>query len=149
MADAEGSDAPAWSAWSAPVNLGPVVNSASNDNHPAISKDGLSLYITSGRPGGVNGVNALQAEEIWVSQRARLDADWGPPVNLGPAVNSIGSNTGSPTFTPDGHHMYFHITRSASCGLAGLYVVLRHDKRDTFGWELAVDVSDVVNAPAF
>ncbi len=149
MADAEGSDAPAWSAWSAPVNLGPVVNSASNDNHPAISKDGLSLYMAAGRPGGVNGVNALQAEAIWVSQRASPDADWGPPVNLGPAINSVGSNTGSPTFTPDGHHMYFHSTRSGGCGLADLYVARRRDKRDDFGWEPAANVGCVVNGPAF
>jgi len=32
-----------------------VVNTPFNDNHPAISKNGLSLYITSNRPGGVNG----------------------------------------------------------------------------------------------
>src|SRR5262245_36316262 len=38
--------------WSAPINLGPVVNPAFNDQHPAISPDGLSLYITSNRPGG-------------------------------------------------------------------------------------------------
>ncbi len=34
--------------WSAPRNLGPVINTASNDQHPAISKSGLSLYIGSG-----------------------------------------------------------------------------------------------------
>src|ERR1700737_3557195 len=38
--------------WSTPVNLGPVVNTPFDDNHPAISKNGLSLYITSNRPGG-------------------------------------------------------------------------------------------------
>ncbi len=149
LADAQASDAPTWSAWSAPVNLGPVVNSTANDNHPAISRDGLSLYITSGRPGGVNGVNALQVEEIWVSRRTSLDAEWGPPVNLGPAVNSIGSNTGSPTFTPDGHHMYFHSTRSGGCGLADLDVARRHDKRDDFGWESVENLGCVVNGPAF
>ena len=148
MADAEGSDAPVWSAWSAPVNLGPGVNSTFNDNHPAISKDGLSLYITSGRPGGVNGVNALQAEEIWVSRRPSLDAEWGQPVNLGPAINIVGSNTGSPTFTPDGHRMYFHSTRPGFCGLADLYVARRHDKRDDFGWEPAENLGCVVNGPA-
>src|SRR5260370_6165921 len=41
-----------FSDWSEPVNLGPVVNSKFNDQHPAISADGLSLYITSDRPGG-------------------------------------------------------------------------------------------------
>jgi hypothetical protein len=32
-----------------------VINTASSDQHPAISKDGLSLYITSNRPGGLGG----------------------------------------------------------------------------------------------
>src|SRR3989442_514022 len=80
--------------WAEPVNLGPVVNSPFDDNHPAISKNGLSLYITSNRPGGVNGVNLGKVAEIWVSQRARRDAPWGPPQNLGPVINTTGSNTG-------------------------------------------------------
>src|SRR5436309_13620926 len=41
-----------FSDWSEPINLGPVVNSEFNDRHPAISPNGLSLYITSDRPGG-------------------------------------------------------------------------------------------------
>jgi WD40 repeat protein len=146
--ESDASDAPTWSAWSAPVNLGPVVNSPFNDNHPAISKDGLSLYITSGRPGGVNGVNAGQFEEIWFSQRASPDADWGPPVNLGPAINIVGSNTGSPTFTPDGHRMYFHSNRPGGCGLADLYTARRHDTRDDFGWGPPENLGCVVNGPS-
>jgi len=147
MAEAEASDAPAWSAWSAPVNLGPVVNSRYNDNHPAISKDGLSLYITSGRPGGLNGDNLLQVEEIWVSRRASRDAAWGRPVNLGPVINAIGRNTGSPTFTPDGHRMYLHSNRPGGCGMADLYVARRQDKRDDFGWEPPENLGCVVNGP--
>src|SRR5215471_11901819 len=68
--------------WSTPVNLGSMVNTLFDDNHPAISKNGLSLYITSNRPGGVNGKTFTGFLEIWVSQRASLNADWGPPVNL-------------------------------------------------------------------
>ncbi len=147
-ADASAADQPMYGPWGAPANLGPVVNSPYNDNHPAISKDGLSLYITSGRPGGVNGVNLLQFEEIWVSQRASRDADWGPPVNLGPLINAMGSNTGSPTFTPDGHRMYFHSNRPGFCGLADLYFARRHDKRDDFGWGPAENIGCVVNGPA-
>ena len=50
---AEGDDGEIrWGPWSPPVNLGPVVNSKFNDRHPAISPSGLSLYITSDRPGG-------------------------------------------------------------------------------------------------
>src|SRR5690349_23645970 len=75
-ADAAAEDQPAYGPWGTPVNLGPVVNSPYNDNSPAISKDGLSLYISSSRdpsppgfrPGGLGG------PDIWVSQRAGLDA---------------------------------------------------------------------------
>src|SRR4029434_6630733 len=41
-----------FSEWSEPVNLGAKVNSAFNDWFPAISPNGLSLYISSNRPGG-------------------------------------------------------------------------------------------------
>jgi len=147
ITETEASDTAAWSAWSTAVNLGGVVNSRYNDNHPAISKDGLSLYITSSRPGGVNGANLPQFEEIWVSQRASDDAPWGPPVNLGPVINSIGSTTGSPTFTPDGHRMYLHSNRPGGCGLADLYVARRQDKRDDFSWGPPENLGCVVNGP--
>src|SRR2546430_4850160 len=44
---------PQYGLWAAPVNLGPVVHSAFNDQHPSISRDNLSLYFVSNRPGGV------------------------------------------------------------------------------------------------
>jgi hypothetical protein len=49
--------------WSEPVNLGPVVNSSVDDYFPAISKSGLSLYLTSKRPGGVNRDNPGNVED--------------------------------------------------------------------------------------
>lgn len=54
--------APRYSEWSAPQNLGPTVNSPFSELGPAISKDGLSLYFASNRPGGSG------AFDIWVSQ---------------------------------------------------------------------------------
>jgi len=136
-------DAPAYGPWSAPVNLGPVVNSPYNENHPAISKDGLSLYISSDRPGGWGGA------DIWVSQRASADDPWSAPQNLGPNINSAGNDL-APTFTIDGHWMYFHSTGDASrrtYGLADLFVARRHDKRDDFGWGVAENLGSVVNGP--
>src|SRR5437667_10628878 len=70
-AEAAGVDQPAYGPWGTPVNLGPVVNSPANEQHPAISKDGLSLYVSSDRPGGLGGT------DIWVSQRASVDDPWG------------------------------------------------------------------------
>ena len=90
--------------WSTPVNLGQVVNTGYSEGWAAISKNGLSLYFTSDRPGGVNGKNPTGLIEIWVSQRASLDADWGPPVNLDafnrtPVINVIGYGTAVPSFS--------------------------------------------------
>ena len=36
--------------WSKPVNVGSTVNSACDDQHPTLSKDGLSLIFSSTRP---------------------------------------------------------------------------------------------------
>jgi hypothetical protein len=133
------SETPEWGPWSAPVNLGAVVNSPSNDQHPAISKDGLSLYISSDRPGGLGGL------DIWVSRRTSLDDPWGAAENLGPNINSVGNDL-APTFSPDGHELYFHSTGRGGCGLADLFVARRHDKRDDFAWEPAENLGCVVNS---
>src|SRR5438132_12554833 len=72
------------SMWSEPVNLGPVVNTSSSDRIPALSPDGLSLYLSSNRPGGIG------TEDIWVSQRASLNDSWDLPQDLGPSINMRG-----------------------------------------------------------
>jgi len=89
-----------YSDWSEPINLGPLVNSTSMDRAPAISKDGLSLYFASNRPGGFGG------EDIYVSQRATRDGEWGPAVNLGPTINTTATER-VPAFSRDGHLMFF------------------------------------------
>jgi hypothetical protein len=38
--------------WSAPLNLGAVVNSTANDLQPSLSRDGSTLFFASNRPGG-------------------------------------------------------------------------------------------------
>ncbi len=131
--------------WSEPVNLGPVVNSPFDDNHPAISKNGLSLFITSSRPGGVNGG---QFPEIWVSQRASRDDPWGQPQNLGPVINSLGHNAGVPNLSPDEHLMFFNSTRPGGCGAADLWVSRRKNKRDDFGWQAPVNLGCTINSAA-
>jgi hypothetical protein len=141
--------------WSSPVNLGPVVNSRFLESHPGISRDGLSLYITSDRPGGVNGENPNGFLELWVSRRASLDAAWVTPINLDAfnnvsVVNGIGSTAYAPNFSPDGHLMFFSSTRLGGCGGPGrsdMYVCRRANKYDDFAWQAPVNLGCVINSP--
>jgi len=68
--------------WGEPVNLGPVVNSSYAERQPNISADGLWLFFQSNRTGGFG------QGDIWMTTRPTPEGDWGPPVNLGPIVNS-------------------------------------------------------------
>ncbi len=129
---------PQFGPWSAPVNLGPVVNTAALEQGPAISKDGLSLYFQSNRPGGFGG------QDIWVSQRPSVDAPWGPPQNLGPNINTP-FNEQAPNLTIDGHRLYFHSDRTGGFGGNDIYVSRRHNKRDDFGWQLPENLGSGVN----
>src|SRR2546428_1053528 len=129
---ADAVERPLYSDWSAPVNLGPVVNSGSNEQHPAISKDGLSLYFASDRA-GAGGMGGL---DIYVSHRESLDAPWGAPVNLGPNINSAGNDL-APTFSPDGHLLYFHSNGRGGGGRARPVRSRGQGKRHRFRWGAA------------
>ena len=149
--DDEGERLGPFGPWSSPVNLGPVVNTQYFETHPAISKNGLSLYITSDRPGGVNGKSFSGFLEIWVSQRVSLKAPWGPPVNLDafnsvPVVNSVKSDTAVPSFSADGHLLFFNSTRPGGLGGSDLYVSRRTNKHDDFGWQEPINLG-VINSP--
>jgi hypothetical protein len=134
-------DPPRFSDWSTPVNLGPIVNSGYTEAGSFITKDGLSLYLSSNRPGGYGNL------DIWVSQRASVDDAWGTPQNLGPDINTSSSDT-TPTVSLDGHWLYFASDRSGGFGGLDLYVSRRHSKRDDFGWQPPVNLGSGVNTSA-
>ena len=52
--------------WSTPVNLGPVVNTASTEGRPALSFKATELYFQSPRPGGVGGF------DLYLTTRSKL-----------------------------------------------------------------------------
>ncbi len=134
-------DVPQFGPWSAPVNLGPPVNTLAFEHAPAISKDGLSLYFHSDRPGGFGGF------DVWVSQRPSVDAPWGAPQNLGPNINTPFTEA-APALSLDGHRLYFHSGRPGGFGGADIYVSRRHNKRDDFGWQPPENLGSGVNTAA-
>lgn len=57
----------------------PNINTASNENDPSVSSDGLTLVFHSGRAG---------TNDVWISKRADANAEWGTPApapNIGTA----------------------------------------------------------------
>jgi Tol biopolymer transport system component len=51
--------------WSAPTNLGPVVNSGATDSQPSIAPDRETLYFASDRPGTFGGL------DLYVTTRSK------------------------------------------------------------------------------
>jgi Tol biopolymer transport system component len=126
--------------WSAPVNLGPAINAAASDQGPAISPDGLSLYFTSNRTGGLGGF------DMYVSRRASVSDPWGAAVNIGSLNTTF--DEGNPAFSRDGRSLFFQSKRLPSSGGIDIWVAQRNDPRDDFGWQPPVNLGPAVNSAA-
>jgi len=129
---------PVFSEWSTPRNLGPAVNSAFTDQAPAISKDGLSLYFGSTRPGGSG------ALDIWVSQRETVDGAWGLPTNVGTVNTAFIENV--PALSRDGHWLFFNSNRPGGFGGNDLWVSYRNHVHDDLDWQIPVNLGAGVNS---
>ena len=134
--------------WSAPVNLGSTVNSACDDQHPTLSKDGLSLIFSSTRRQDGNlALPCDAALHLWVSKRDSLDNPWQTPQAL-TMLNSPDSSPfqeHAPYLTTDGHWLFFHSTREdGSCdkdGHAELWAAHRQDN----GWDVPINLGCTLN----
>jgi WD40 repeat protein len=78
------------SPWETPVNLGSPVNTSADEAGPALSPDGHLLFFTSNRDGGAG------QNDLYMSRRAHREdvVGWGPPVSLGPDVNTTSWEAG-------------------------------------------------------
>ncbi|CAH1000587.1 Peptidoglycan-associated lipoprotein [Neolewinella maritima] len=85
--------------WGRPVNLGPTVNTPSNDRYPFWAADGKTLYFTSsGRP-GMGGADLFKTSVNAANQ-------WQKPTNLGYPINTPGEETNL-FIALDGRTAYF------------------------------------------
>lgn len=113
--------------WSAPENLGPIVNSPYVDSCVAISKDGQALFFSSTRqsPGTSN-------RDIYLTHRPSLVGAWGVPV----AITAL--NTGvwesCPALSLDEHRIYITSPRTPGCGGQDIWVARRQDRRNDVDW---------------
>lgn len=67
--------------WAPPVNLGPDINTAGNEETPFIAKDDVTLYFTSDFHPGLGGVDIFYT-------RKNTSGKWDKPTNLGYPINT-------------------------------------------------------------
>src|SRR5256886_15589575 len=105
------------SEWSEPVHLDAPVNSRCQDQTPTMSKDELSLYFLSDRPGGfgnlVSTTGCMDNFDLWFAQRSSPDGPRETAANLGPTINT-GRNEAGPALSPDGHLLFFSSDRATT-----------------------------------
>ena len=125
--------------WGTPVHLGSTVNSSYAERQPTISADGLWLFFndySNPRPGGYGG------EDIWMTTRPTPEGDWGPPVNLGPTVNTPYSDIG-PDISYDGRTLFFSSNRLGGSGAWDLWQVSIEPVVD-FNGDGIVEIGDLL-----
>jgi outer membrane protein OmpA-like peptidoglycan-associated protein/tetratricopeptide (TPR) repeat protein len=99
--------------WSAPVNLGPTVNSPSDEQCPFIHADNQTLYFTSSYWPGYGD------DDIFFVRKMG-DGSWSQPTNLGYPINTI-DREGTLFITADGKTALYAAERKDSYGLLDLY----------------------------
>jgi Tol biopolymer transport system component len=133
--------------WSAPTHLPAPINSSARELGAELSPDGLSLYFGSDRAGSIAGT-----VDIWVSRRECEECPWGPatPIN----INSAKSD-GGPSFSPDGHLLFFSSDRPGTLGGDDLWISYRERTDDDHSWSAPINLGAGINtadhesAPAY
>lgn len=122
--------------WGTPVNPGGTVNSGSHDIPTGISGDGLSLYLTSNRAGGQGGF------DVWVATQETPAGQWDAAVNLGPVINSAGTDLAC--ISSDGLELFISSDRPGGYGSLDLWVSTRAAAGDA--WQAPANLGPTVNA---
>jgi hypothetical protein len=122
--------------------MGPVLNTDTDDYHPAPTSNGLSLFFTR----GVVGVGT--GPDIWVTHRScdNPSCPWEAPAPVA-ALNTASADA-VPNITPDGHWIFFHSNRPGGRGGADLYVAYRADVTDDFAWQKPINLGNEINTAA-
>ncbi len=100
------------------TNLGPTINSPSQDTGAHLSSDGLVLVFESERASGVG------KNDLYLSTRPTKDAPFGKPVSLGPTINTPDSEQG-PCLSSDGQTLMYYSDRLDGQGEADIWMSRR------------------------
>ena len=95
------------------------LNSADNDIQPNVRKDGREVVFSSNHVY----VGAQGGQDIYVATRASADDPWGPPANLGTAVNTAAGET-RPSLSWDAHTLLSGRAPGPE-GMSDIYIATR------------------------
>jgi hypothetical protein len=120
-------------------SLGPSINSLGfGDYSPELSLDGLTLYFSSSRPGG------LGEADLYVATRESIDDPWDSPQNLGPNVNTEHFE-GQPSISANGKTLYWDSNRPDGLGDFDIWMATRRSVESSFG--PAANAGPEINGP--
>jgi len=94
--------------YTAPVNLGPEINTEYNEYNPSISPDGSYLIFNSGDRPDILG----KGHDLFISFKKK-DGSWSKSVNMGKEINSPQSDY-SAIISADGKYIFFSSSRSGN-----------------------------------
>ncbi len=108
--------------WGPPMNMGPDINTPSDETSPFIHADNQTLYFTS------EGLPGYGAADLFLVRKDST-GHWGKPKNLGYPINTI-DHEGTLFIASDGVTAYYASDRYDTRGALDLYsFVLREDVR--------------------
>jgi len=112
------------------VSFGPAVplanvNTADAEGGPSLTADGLTMYFSSDRPGGLGG------NDIWMATRPDRASPFSAPTHL--AEVSSAEQDYDPTISPDGLELYITSGRPGGAGAFDIWVASRPDVDSRFG----------------
>ena len=99
--------------WGNPVNLGPNINTAFDEQSAFIHPDDSTLYFCSDGWPGLGGM------DLFVSRLGK-DGQWGKPVNMGYPINTNGDENGL-TLTAEGSHAFYSSNNLGGYGGFDIY----------------------------
>ncbi len=96
-----------------PVNLGPTINTAGDEDYPFMHPNGITLYFSS------NGHRGMGGKDIFYSN-LNPDNTWSQPVNMGYPINTINDEI-SLFVSASGNKAFFSSNRPGGFGNEDLY----------------------------
>ncbi len=104
-------------AWSLPLNLGPNVNTANDEDAPFVHSDGVTLFFSS------NGHNTMGGYDIFKTVLTDPDMNgWSMPENMGYPLNTVNDDIYF-CLSEDGHRGWFSSEREGGMGMQDIHEV--------------------------